>query len=103
MEGVLVTILSVGMVVKSAHHHGTAGGATGSGGKGVLKNRTIFREGINSRRLSNAVAVATEGRRFIVCDKKMIFFSAPKQLKEISEKRIIIFENDVYIEVRIEE
>tara|TARA_B100001287_G_C22286466_1_gene346286 strand:+ start:100 stop:201 length:102 start_codon:yes stop_codon:yes gene_type:complete len=33
----------------------------------------------------------------------MIFFSAPKQLKEISEKRIIIFENDVYIEVRIEE
>ena len=82
-----MTILSVSMVVKSAHHHGTAGGATGSGGKGVLKNRTIFREGINSRRLSNAVAVATEGRRFIVCDKKNDIFFSSKTAKRNKRKK----------------
>ena len=37
MKGVLVTVLSVGMIVESAHDHGTTGGAAGGGGKGVLK------------------------------------------------------------------
>ena len=82
MEGVLVTILSVSMVVKSAHHHGTAGGATGSGGKSVLKNRTIFREGINSRRLSNAIAVASKGWRLIVCNKENDILFSSKRAKQ---------------------
>ncbi len=33
--------------------------------------------------------------------KKMIFFSAPKELKETSENRTIIFEKEICMEARI--
>ena len=77
-----MTILPVGMVVKSAHHHGTAGRATCSGGKGVKEDGAVFRQGINSRCLSDWVAVASKGRRLIVCNKENdILFSSKRAIE----------------------
>ena len=70
MKGVLVTILPIGMVVQSTHDHGPAGGATGSSGKGIEEKRAVFGKGIDCWCLSNGIAVASQGRRFIIGDKE---------------------------------
>ena len=95
MKGVLGTVLSVGMIVESAHDHGTTGGAAGGRGKGVLKQCAIFGEGINRGSLGNRISIATEGGGLVVGNQENDIFSAAKetaeQAREIKKQGTILF------------
>ena len=85
MKGVLVTVLSVGMIVESAHDHGATGGAAGGRGKGVLKQCAIFGEGINRGSLGNRISIATEGGGLVVGNKENDIFLGRKRNRGTGE------------------
>ena len=58
MKGMLMPVLPVGVVVQTAHDHGSAGRAAGGGGKCVEKQGAVAGKGIDSRGLGNGIAVA---------------------------------------------
>ena len=72
MKVVLMSKLSVTVIVQTAHHD-TATGATRSGGrKRIAKDDTISSDCVNGGRLGNGIAIAAQGRAFVVGDEEAV-------------------------------
>ena len=68
VEVVLVTVLSIAMVVQSAHHNTAARTAGGSGCKCISENHSVPCNGINRRGFCDRISVAAQCWTFIVRD-----------------------------------
>ena len=82
-----MTILPVGMVVQTAHHHRTAGGAACRCRKSVKEDGAVFCQSIDRRCLGDWVAVTSKGRRFIVRDKENDILLGSKRTKGNKRKQ----------------
>lgn len=77
MKGMLMSVLSIGMIMETTHHNRPAGRTTGGGGKSVKKNRAVLCDCIDGRRLGNGVTIATESGGLIIGDEENdILFSS---------------------------
>ena len=74
MKGVLVAVLTIGVVMKSAQHHRPAGRTTCSGGEGIFEKGPVLGQGVNRWGLGNAIAVATQSGGLIIGDEKNDIF-----------------------------
>ena len=70
MEVMRVAILTVHMVMKSTHHHRSAGTATGRGRECIAEQRSIGRQRVDRGCDGNFIAIAPKRRTFVVGDKE---------------------------------
>ena len=70
MKGVLVAVLSVCVVMETAHHHGTTRRTTRGGGEGVFENGSVLGQRINRRGFGNGVSVTAQGGGLVIGDEK---------------------------------
>lgn len=80
MKRVLVTVLAVGVVMQSAHDHGSTGGAARGGGECMSKECAVGGKGVDRRSLSHRVTVATKGGGLIVGDQENDIFLGRKRI-----------------------
>ena len=74
MKGVLVAVLSVCVVMETAHHHGTTRRTTRGGGEGIFENGSVLGQRINRRGFGNGVSVTAQGGGLVIGDEKNDIF-----------------------------
>ena len=79
MKRVLVTVLAVGVVMQSAHDHGSTGGAARGGGECMSKEGAVGGQGVDRRSLSHRVTITTEGGGLIIGDEENYIFLSRKR------------------------
>ena len=95
MKRMLMSILTIGMIVESAHDHGSTGGTTGSGCKCMSEESAISGKRIDRRCLGNWITIAAQGGGLIIGDEENNIFLSRKRAygKEQEEKNTIDFHN----------
>ena len=104
MKGVLMSVLSIGMVVEPTHDHGSTGRTAGSGCKCVEKQGAVLGEGIDSRGLGNRIAIAAKRGRFIIGDEEndILFGCRKKYMGAEKEKKSKKSKWNFHVRVTIE-